>query len=354
MANSVEIHAHLRVGDLREVPLHVESARRADVRGIWTTEGKYDAYLQLAAAAPTSGDMQLGTSVALAFNRSPMVTAYMAWILARSSGGRFVLGLGPQVKAHNERRFSVAGDHPRARMVEVVAALRAIWRHWQDRSPLDFHGRFYSFTLMIPFVDPGPIDDPDIPILFGAVGPLMCEAAGEFAEGVTLHPLHSVQYIKELTIPRLQVGSNRRGANGADPRRPVTINAQTFVATGRNDDEIAESRNRVRDTIAFYSSTKAYRPVLDLHGWGEVADRLNLLAREKNWAAMSANVSDDMLDMFAVSGHPEEIADLLHEKYGGVADSVMVYKPYHPADEDIWRRFRLASIPHGRQPSGSS
>jgi probable F420-dependent oxidoreductase len=334
MTPPLPIDAHLRVPDLSEIPDVVRSAERIGFEGLWSTEGKHDAYLQLAAAAPATETLLLGTSVALTFPRSPMSTAHIAWDLQRAAAGRFVLGLGPQVKAHNERRFSVPGDRPRARLMEAIGVIRSIWSHWQDDTPLNWEGEFYTVTLDLPFMDPGPIEHPDVPIVLGAVGPLMCEAVGIVGDGISIHPLHSPRYVTDFIVPHIQRGAEKAGRTD----RKFEIVAMVFVGSGHNDAEIEEAREEIRRTISFYSATKAYRPVLEMHGWEDVADRLRPMARAGQWDEMAGLITDEMIDAYAVIGPPEGIRDQLAARYDGAVDRVIVYEPYRLADEELWGR----------------
>jgi probable F420-dependent oxidoreductase len=332
------IDVHLRTPNLSEIPDVTRSAETIGFQGLWSTEGKHDAYLQLAAAAPATETLVLGTSVALTFPRSPMSTAHIAWDLQRASAGRFYLGLGPQVRAHNERRYSVPGDRPRARMMEAIRAMRAIWEHWQVGTPLQHEGEFYTITLDLPFMDPGPIEHPDMPVILGAVGPLMCEAVGLVAEGVSIHPLHTLEYVRDFMIPRIERGAEKAGRSDQD----FEIIAMTFIGTGRNAAEVAAAREEIRETISFYSATKAYRPVLEMHGWEDVADKMRVMAREKRWSEMRALISDEMVDAMAVTGEPAEIKGKLAERYQGLVDRVIVYEPYRRVDEDLWAQVLAA------------
>lgn len=331
---TLKLDAHLRSPNLRDVPAVATAAEDIGFDALWTTEGQYDAYLPLAVAASTTNRIKLGTAVALAFTRSPMVTAYVAWDLQRASDGRFILGLGTQVRGHIERRFSVKWESPGPKLREAVRALRAIWECWQSGTPLNFQGRFYSFTLMIPFVDPGPLKEPNVPVYLAGVNPFMCAIAGEVADGIHLHPLHSARYVRETVLPSIAEGAKRAGR---DPKE-VAISALVFVATGQNDSELRQERERVRELMSFYASTKRYRVVMDLHGWGEVSARLTQMAAAGRWKEMPGLITDEMLEAFAIAGLPDEIGPKLTARYGGVLDRVTVYKPYFPGDRDaIWR-----------------
>lgn len=334
-SNGFVIDAHLLCADLKDAPAITLSAQRAGFDAVWTTEGQYDSYLPLAAIIPTVDRIKLGTAVSLAFTRSPMVTAYIAWAIQKGSRGRFMLGLGSQVKAHLERRFSVPGyEHPRARMIEVIKALRAIWDHWQNGTALDFQGKFYNFTLMIPFMNPGPIEEPEIPIYLGAIGPLMSEGAGLAADGIMMHALHTPRYLKEVVLPNMYAGAEKAKRDPKTIKRALNV----LVGSGRNAEEMNAAREDVRYFIGFYGSTKAYRGVLDAHGWGETADRLRVLAREKRWKEMPPLITDEMVETIGVIGEPDEIRPMLQERYGAIVDRIVVYAPYLVEQEGLWSR----------------
>ncbi|HXH84106.1 MAG TPA: TIGR03617 family F420-dependent LLM class oxidoreductase, partial [Candidatus Tectomicrobia bacterium] len=259
----MELNVSLREGDLREVGGVARALEAQGIEGLWSAETQHDPFLPLAVAAVATERLRLGTALAIAFARSPMVLAHVAWDLQRASRGRFALGLGTQVKAHNERRFSVPWSAPAPRLREVVLALRAIWRAWQRREPLAFRGQHYRFDLMTPFFDPGPIDHPDIPIHLGAVNPAMCRLAGEVADGVLVHSFHSARYLAEVVRPAVAEGARAAG------RRPeaIALHARVFAIVGDAEAERAEMREAVRRQIAFYASTRTYAPVLAVHGW---------------------------------------------------------------------------------------
>ncbi len=306
-------------------------ARRAEDLGfdaLWVGESAHNPFIALALAAAGSERIALGTDVAVAFARSPMLTAYAAWDLQRLSRGRFLLGLGPQVRAHNERRFSVPWRPPGPRMREVVLALRAIWRCWQEGSPLAFQGRFYTFTLMTPMFDPGPIDHPRIPVYLAAVNPYMLRLAGELADGVHLHPLHTVEYLRRLALPCLEEGLGRAGRE----RRQVEVVVPVLLALD------GEGVGQVRAQIAYYGSTPAYRTVFAAHGWEELADDLRGLASQGRWRELEGRVPDEVVETIAVVASPQEAGRRLAERYGGLADRVAIYGLPRPlADEAFWR-----------------
>jgi probable F420-dependent oxidoreductase len=302
--------------------------------GLWTSETKHDAFLPLAIAANESHQIELGTSVAIAFSRSPMETAQTSWDLQDLSAGRFVLGLGTQVKAHITRRFSMPWDRPAARLREYILALRAIWESFQTEGPLEFEGEFYRHTLMTPFFNPGPIEHPEIPLYIAGVNTRLAELAGELCEGFHVHPFHSPEYVRRTVIPAIAEGA-RQANRDLDQ---VTLATSAFVITGENRESATEQRESVRAQISFYASTPTYRTVLEAHGWEEVGERLRTMAREKKWPEMPALITDEMLAAFAIEAAPDEIGPALKERYDGLIDRVALYLPFVPGERDeFWR-----------------
>ena len=301
------------------LPELVRRAEAAGVAGLWSADVSHDPFLPLALAAAHSERMELGTAIAVAFARSPVAMAMTAWDLARLSNGRFILGLGTQVRAHVERRFGMTGSgRPVAQLREYVTVLRAAWDAWQRGSRPAVRGEFYRFTLMTPAFDPGPIEHPAIPIYLAGVGAGMVRLAGEVADGLIVHPLHSRQYLADVLRPAVAEGVE---AIGRSPSA-VTIAASVILAT--NDEEVAEARR----TIGFYASTPTYRPVLDHHGWGSVADALAGLARHGRWDEMAALVSDEMLDAFAIVSPPDAALGALARHADGLIDRVAPYPAF--------------------------
>jgi probable F420-dependent oxidoreductase len=276
--------------------------------GVWTAETQHDAFLPLAAAAVSTERVTLGTAIATAFTRSPMVTAMTAWDLQRASAGRFVLGLGTQVRAHNVRRFSVPWEAPAPRLRELVEALRHIWGAFQGEHPLRFRGEYYRHDLITPFFDPGPIDHPPPPIYLAAVTPTMYRLAGEIADGVHVHVFHTVRYLREVALPAL---GPRRGE--------MTLASGIFVVIGGDADA-------VRMQIAFYGSTPTYRPVFEVHGWEGLQEKLHGLMARRDFAGMTAAIDDDVLAEFAVLADSwDDAARQVRERYDGLLDRVGVY-----------------------------
>jgi probable F420-dependent oxidoreductase len=293
--------------------------------GVWVGETEHDAFLQVLAAAGSTQRVTVGTAVAIAFARTPMTVAQTAFDLALYSEGRFVLGLGSQVKAHIERRFSMPWSNPAPRMREYVSALHAIWGTWQSGEKLDFRGDFYTHTLMTPFFSPAAHTYGPPPVYLAGVGEKMTEVAGELCEGFFFHPLTSVRYLHEVTVPALERGRERGGRAGLED---FTVTGPAFTCVGRDERELADAIKGTRAQIAFYASTPAYRGVLELHGWEELQGELNALARAGRWSDMGDAIDDTVLHTFAVVGAPDEVGRGLHERWSGVAERITLYTPY--------------------------
>jgi probable F420-dependent oxidoreductase len=316
--------------DLREIPAYARRAEELGVGALWSAETKHDPFLPLAVAAANTSRIQLGTAIAVAFPRSPMILAHTAWDLQKASGGRFVLGLGTQVKAHNLRRFSVAWEPPGPRLREVVLALRAIWDCWQRGAPLDFREQSYRFDLMTPFFNPGPIEHPRIPIYIAAVNPYMAQMAGEICDGLHVHSFHSPKYLREVIRPAVEVGLGKSGR----PRKDFTFRASTMVVVGDDADELERSRRAVKQQIAFYASTRTYQAVLAVHGLDHLVPQLHAKSLEGDWQGMADLISDETLDHFAVTATWETLAGKLRERYDGICDRTQLYPAFQPSLDD--------------------
>jgi probable F420-dependent oxidoreductase len=288
---------------------------------MWVTETRHNAYLTCGAALAATERIAAGPGIAVAFPRSPMVTAQAAWDLADLAGGRFVLGLGTQVKAHIQLRFSVPFDRPVARLREYVAALRAIFAAFQGDGRLRFSGDFYEFSLLTDFFNPGPVSHPDVPIWVAAVGPAMQRLAGECCDGVFLHPLHSTRYLRGTALPSLAGGARAAGRDLKD----VTVCCPVFVAVGESADEIRRQQVGIARQIAFYGSTRTYRPVFEAHGWGDVCHQLHELLARGDTAAMTALITEEMLGEFSVAATWDGLPGELARRYGGLVDRVAPY-----------------------------
>jgi probable F420-dependent oxidoreductase len=302
--------------------------------GVWSSEVAHDPFLPLLTAGQATTRLQVGTAIAVAFARSPMTVATTAYDLQRYTRGRFVLGLGTQIRAHVERRFSMPWGAPAARMREFVGALHAIWDAWTDGGPLRFEGEFYRHTLMTPMFTPPVHAWGPPPVHLAAVGPAMTRLAGEVADGLLVHGFTTARYLRERTLPALQEGLEISGRD----RNDVTVSLPGLVVTGRTEEERAAAAAAVKATIAFYGSTPAYRPVLELHGWAALADELHTLSvgrDEARWTAMRDLVDDDVLAEFAVVAAPEEVGPRVLDRFDGLVDRFSVYASY-PAPVDLW------------------
>ncbi len=304
-----------------------EAARTAEglgYDGVFTAETSHDPFFPLALAASATTQIELATGIAVAFARSPMTTAQTANDLHLLSGGRFILGLGSQIQPHITKRFSMPWGQPAARMREYVMALRAIWDCWNNGTKLDFRGDFYTHTLMTPFFNPGPNPYGTPKVLIAAVGPAMTEVAAEVGDGVMIHGFTTPRYFAEVTEPAIERGLARAGKSRAD----FTISYPAFVVTGETEQDMAKAAAAVRGQIGFYGSTPAYKPVLDIHGWGDLSSELNRLSKSGQWADMATLLSDDLLAEFAVVGPVDEVGRSLAKRWGDKVDRVNFYAPY--------------------------
>ncbi len=299
------------------------TAEAAGYDGVWTAETAHDPFLPLALAAERTTRVELGTGIAVAFARNPMTLAVVANDLQALSRGRFVLGLGSQIKPHIEKRYSMPWSHPAARMRELVLAMRAIWASWADGSRLFFRGQFYRHTLMPPLFDPGPNPYGTAKVFLAAVGPRMTEVAGEVADGLLVHGFTTERYLREVTLPALERGL----AAGGRSRANVEISLPGMVVTGATDAEVDASARAVRAQLAFYGSTPAYRPVLELHGWGDLHAELHARSKRGEWEAMADLVDDEVLGTFAVVAPLADVPRRVLELFGDVVDRFTVYAP---------------------------
>lgn len=291
----------------------IESARLAKeigYDGFFSAETQHDPFLPLAFAAREAPSLDLGTSIAVAFPRSPMVVAMTSWDLARLSGGRFKLGLGTQVRAHIVRRFGSTWDSPGPRLRDYILALRAIWDNWQNAVPLKYDGEFYQFSLMTPFFNPGPIKKPDIPIYIAGVGPFLSRIAGEVCQGFHVHPFHTTRYLDQVVLPNITAGAEPVGRTLADVERATTV----FIMTGETDSEIEQAMEPVRQQISFYASTPSYRPVLEANDW-DFGEELNSLSRRGQWADMPALVPDEAVLEVGVAAPIDRLGQAIRERY---------------------------------------
>lgn len=316
--------------DLNTIANLAQKVETHGFSGLWTAETSRNPFLPLTHAASATQKINLGTGIAVAFPRSPMVMANLAWDLAEQSKGRFILGLGTQVKSHITKRFSSEWGAPVPRLREYIESMRAIWNSWQHGVPLRYTGEHYRFTLMTPFFSPDPMPYADIPIYIAGVNDGLCRLAGELCQGFHVHPFHTIRYLKELIIPNIQTGAERAGRT----RNDVKLTCMIFVVTGKNKEEIQNNAIMTKSQIAFYASTPSYKAVLELHGWQDIGERLGKLIRENRWAEMWQEISDDMLNEFAVVAAPEELPHKVKERYEGLLDRVGYYFPFVPEETD--------------------
>lgn len=304
--------------DLRTTAAAAKASEEAGYDGLLTMENKHDPFLAHAIAAVNTTRVELGTSVAIAFPRSPMVVANACWDLQNASRGRFVLGIGPQIRPHNEKRFSVKWTAPAPRLREYVQALRAIWTTWEKGEKLDFRGEHYTFTLMPPYFMPPSMGQKMVPITLAGVGPNTLRLAGEVADGIRLHGFCTRKYLEQEIMPRLHEGMARTGRE----RAHFEITGGGFIATGKDEAAVAKMFEVVRGRIGFYGSTPGYWGVLELHGLGDLGRELNAMSKAGQWAAMPGRISDDVVHLFAAVGTHKEIAGRIAERFGGLSDAI--------------------------------
>ena len=294
------------------------AAETAGFDTVMTVEVAHDPFIPLAFAALATQRIELTPSIAVAFLRSPTVTASQAWDLQANSNGRFVLGLGSQVRGHNERRFGIPWSPPAPRLRDYVRALRAVWHCWETGEKLDYRGEHYKLTLMTPDFSPEPTGLPMVPVTIAAVGEAMLRVAGEVCDGVRLHPLCSRRYLEQIALPRLAEGMQRSGRD----RAHFDVFGGGFVVTGPDNKTVAEGMEQVRRRVAFYGSTRSYLPILSLHGLDDLGLKLHALSLAGRWNEMSAEVSDEVVNIFAAAGTYSEIARAIELRFGGLADAI--------------------------------
>jgi probable F420-dependent oxidoreductase len=304
------------MGDLGSVPKRVKQIEEAGYDGAVTAETSSDPFFPLVLAAEHSERVELMTSIAVAFARNPMIMANIAHDLNAWSKGRFVLGLGSQIRPHITRRFSMPWSHPAARMREFILAMRAVWDCWYEGEKLDFRGDFYQHTLMTPMFTPTNTEYGRARVTLAAVGPLMTEVAGEVADGLIAHAFTTERYLREVTMPALERGFAKSGRT----RENFEITCPVFVVSGDDEESLAASRTATAQQVAFYGSTPAYRPVLEMHGWGELQTELNIMSKRGQWVEMGALIDDQMLDAFAVVAEPGKVAGEIASRYGDLVD----------------------------------
>jgi len=325
---------------LKDVPALAKAAEEIGFDALWTQETQHDPFLPCALIAEHTTRLHFGTAIAVSFARSPANIAYTAWDLAAQSNGRFILGLGTQVKAHIERRFgqqwpeSVTG-----KLREQIQVMRTFWGCWQNGTKLNFRGEYYKITLMSPFFNPGPLPHPNplpqgegtlglIPIYIAGVNTGLAKLAGELCEGFHAHPFHSVRYLCDVILPVIEEGAKKENRK----REDVAVSVTAFVAT------TPEEINFARAQISFYASTPSYRPVMDLHGWSDVAEKLSFHAAHGEWTDMPMLITDEMLSEFCVVTGEASLASELKKRYDGIADRLTLYSPFVPGERDEWWR----------------
>ena len=321
--------------DLSAIPSIARAAESMGFSALWSTETMHDPFLPGSLIAEHTDKMNFGTAVAIAFARSPATLAYTAWDLAQASRGRFILGLGTQVKAHIVRRFGMPWpESVVGKLHEQIEAIRALWNTWQTNQPLNFRGEYYKLNLMSPFFNPGPIKYPDIPIYIAGVNAGLARLAGELAQGFHAHPFHTPRYLRDIILPAIEQGAFKAGR----PRSEIKVATSAFVVTS------SEEEMFVRAQIAFYASTPSYRSVMELHGWEDIASQLSTLASSGAWVDMAGLINDDILSEFAVIAPPAELPSALMQRYHGLVDRLGLYIPFRPGERDEFWRHLLQGV----------
>jgi probable F420-dependent oxidoreductase len=318
-------------GDLTKAAANAQRVEAQGYDGAWSAETQHDPFLPLLIAAEHTERLELGTGIAVAFARNPMTLAQLGWDLQAYSKGRLLLGLGSQIKAHIEKRFSMPWSHPAPRMRELILAMRAIWACWQDGVPLGFEGEFDTHKLMTPFFNPGPQPYGAPKVFLAAVGEGMTEVCGEVADGMLAHGFTTERYLREVTLPALARGFTKAGRR----REDFQISCPIFIVTGETTDQRAAAEKGVRQQIAFYGSTPAYRGVLDLHGWGDLQPELNAMSKQGKWEEMGTLISDDVVDAFGVVAGPDDVAAEVLRRFDGVVDRLSFYLPYQAPEQSL-------------------
>ncbi|MEE9278780.1 MAG: LLM class F420-dependent oxidoreductase [Myxococcota bacterium] len=321
------------MGDLARVPQRIRELEELGYDAAISAETSADPFFPLLLAAEHSERIELQTSIAVAFARSPMNLAQIGHDLNHYSRGRFILGLGSQIRAHITRRFSMPWSRPAARMRELILAMRAAWDCWYEGKKLDFRGEFYTHTLMTPMFTPTATEYGPPRVFLAAVGPLMTEVAAEVADGIIAHGFTTERYMREVTLPAIERGLARAGKKRSD----FEIACPVFVVTGADEEAYLRARTATSRQIAFYGSTPAYRGVLDAHGWGGLQGELNVLSKQGKWEEMGTLISDDIVEAFAVVAEPDDVASKLKARYGDILDRIAAMVPF--ADRTKQREF---------------
>lgn len=312
-----------------------EAKRLSDIGydGVYTLEGSWDPFYPLVLASEHAPELDIATGIAVAFPRNPSHIAYQAWDLQRFSKGRFLLGIGSQIKPHIEKRFGVEFSPPAARMREYIQAVKAFFDCWQNDTPLDFRGKYYTHTLMTPMFHAGKNTYGPPPILLGALGPKMTQVAGEVADGLIVHPFNTMAFLEQQAMPAVMRGLEQEGRSRSD----FIMQINAIVITGETDEQFKAAEDSVKSLLGFYSSTPAYKPPMDSVGYGDLQPRLNALSKEGKWDELATYINDEFVDAFTTRGKPDEIAGKLKEKYGDYADRLSIYAPY-AAPDDMWKQ----------------
>ena len=331
----MKIDTSLKHPDLQALPALAQRLEHMGFDGLWSNETSHDPFLSAGIAALHTKRVHLGTNIAIAFARAPWVTAQIAWDLQAFSGGRFGLGLGTQVRAHVERRFSMPFDRPASRLRDYVRCMQAIWDTFQHGTPPAYEGEFYNFKLINPAVTPGPLPQPHIPVYIAGVNPPLARVAGEVADGFQVHSFHSAGYLRDVLRKAIDEGARSRGKTAAD----LAFYGSVFAVSAETQAETDRVEREVRRQIAFYASTPQYRGVLEYHGFEGIAKELSRMARGGEWDAMTDKITDAMLEQFAVVAPPAQLARVIRERYEGLLDRFALYDPVQPHDpEERWRR----------------
>jgi len=335
----MKFDAALPPSALKDVPEIARAAEAAGFDALWTQETQHNPFLPFPLITEHTRRIEMGTAIAVSFARSPADLAYAAWDIAAQSGGRFILGLGTQVKAHIERRFGMPWpDSVTGKLREQIQAMRAFWDCWQNGTKLDFRGEYYKLTLMTPFFNPGPLPftpgTPLIPIYIAGVNSGLARLAGECCQGFHVHPFHTPRYLKEVLLPAIHEGAAKAGRSASETSVAVTA----FAAGTPEDAEYARAQ------IAFYASTPSYRTVMDFHGWGGIAEKLSAHAARGGWAEMPGLVTDEMLAEFCLVTEGARLGSDLKRRYAGLADRLALYIPFTPGERDDWWKDLAASV----------
>lgn len=324
----MKVDGELPIG-MGKITERVRELAAAGYTGVQSLETGHDPFLPLVLAAEHSKDVDLLTAIAVAFARNPLNLAAIGNDLNGYSGGRFILGLGSQIKAHIEKRFSMPWSQPAARMRELIQAMRAIWANWYDGEPLNFRGEFYQHTLMTPVFTPTPSESGPPRVFLAAVGPLMTAVAADLCEGMLVHPLTSTTYLREHTLPVIESGLRRRSL----PRSDFELSYPVFVVSGQTEEAFNKAHQAIRQRIAFYASTPAYRRVLETHGWENLQPQLNMMSKQGRWEEMGDLIDEEMLNTFAVVGEPKDIVPQIRTRYSGLVDRITLNFSFAPPEQ---------------------